>query len=416
MSLLGDGMFGVTIAFQVLAIADGPRAVSAVAAVWALSQLLLLPVGGWVADHVPRRTVVVAADLWRGSALAVLGVLSVTGRLQLWHVLVIGACFGAGNAFFNPASTSLLPDVLPDALLGRANAFFGGARPFMRYVVGPLVGGLVYSVAGPGVVFLVDAGTFAVSALLLALVRAGAARRPAEGRAGGSQLREVVGGLRVVAANRWLWIGMLGVAASALAFHGPYEVLVPTLLVQTTGSEASATATFSLLLAASGVGSILTSTVVLRRDLPRRFLRAYYLGEAAGLAVLVLIGISTARWMLVLAGLLVGAMFALTETVWTTTLQRHVPRDVLGRVSSVDWMAGIGLSPLSLVLAGVLGEAYGPRPVLIVAGALGALVLVALSAVPGARDPERQPLPGPAAVPGAPGGVHPTPAAPTSER
>lgn len=389
-SLLGDGVFRVAIGLQVYAVEEDPRALGAVALVWTLAQVVLLPVGGWASDHLDRRTVLVAADVWRAAAIGALGVLSVTDRLSLGALLVIGACFGAGNAFFNPASISLMPDLVPEEDLPRANAFLGAARPTMLYIAGPLVGGLVIGLVGTGPAFLLDAATFLGSGALVALVTT---RTRAQSTDGGfrAQLTEAGQGLRLVLRTRWLWLGMTVLAISALAFHGPFDVLLPFRLIRDFGlSEARAAFTIAGILAASGVGSVVTSAVIARRGLPRHFVRAYYVGEGLAMLSLVLIGVMNRVELALISGFVIGAMFALTEITWTTMLQRYVPREVLGRVSSLDWMVAIGLSPISFALAGSAGAAFGAGPVLVTAGLFGAVVLIGLSFVPGALEPEQR--------------------------
>jgi MFS family permease len=388
-SLLGDGVFRVSIALQVYAVDRDPRSFAAVALVWTLSQVLLLPVGGWATDRFPRRTIIVAADLWRAAAIGALGVLSLAGELTIPYLLVIAACFGAGNAFFNPAAISFIPDLLPEEELGRANAFLGAARPVMLYIVGPLLGAVVLSGGAPGAAFVLDAVSFLVSAALVAAV---APRHVQLGEAEGiaAQLREALQGLALVRTTRWLWLGMLGISASTFAFNGPFESLVPFVLIDDFGYDAGE-AGFALapILAASGVGAIVTMWWIGRHDLPRRSALAYYWGEGVALLALVVFGLMTSPWQGVIAGAVIGAMFALTETVWTTNLQRWVPRDRLGRVSSLDWMIGIGLIPLGFLVTGQLAVAFGARTVLVAAGLIGAAVLFALALVPGARDVER---------------------------
>ncbi len=388
-SLLGDGVFRVSIALQVYAVDRDPRSFAAVALVWTLSQVLLLPVGGWASDRFPRRSLVVAADLWRATAIGALGLLSLSDRLTIPHLLVIATCFGAGNAFFNPAAMSFLPDLLPSEELGRANAFLGAVRPLMLYIVGPFIGAVVLGFGQPGAAFVLDSVTFLISAALIVMV----AKRPApigQGEGIAEQLREAVQGLAVVRRTRWLWLGMVGGSASALAFNGPFESLVPFVLIDDFGYDAGQ-AGFALapILGASGVGAIATLWWVGRHDLPRRSALAYFWGEGIALLALVLLGLMTAPWQGVLAGVVIGAMFALTETVWTTNLQRWVPRDRLGRVSSLDWMIGVGLVPLSFLFTGQLAVTFGTRTVLVTAGLLGAAALFALSLLPGARDVER---------------------------
>jgi len=384
-SLLGDGVFRVSIAFQVYLVDPDPRSFALVGLVWALSQVVLLPLGGWAGDRFPRRHLVLLADLWRALAIGALGVLSVTDRLTIPALVVIAACFGAGNAAFNPAATALLPELVPEDELDRANALLGGARPTMLYIAGPLLGAVVVGLTETGVAFLFDAVTFLVSAALVARVPA---RSPKSAGAVGlvAQLREAGDGVAVVLATRWLLVGMLATTVSGLAFQGPFESLVPFRLI-TDFDYMDSQAGFALapILAASGVGAVATAWWIGRHDLPRRLAIAYYWGEAAALLALVPLGLMTSPRLGVLAGVVIGAMFALTEVVWTTSVQRGVPRERLGRVASLDWMVGIGLAPVSFLLAGQLGARFGAGTVLVAAGVLGAVALVALSFVPGAR-------------------------------
>jgi len=393
-SLLGDGVFRVSIAIQVYLVDPDPRSFAVVGLVWGLSQVVLLPVGGWAGDRFARRDLVLLADLWRAVAIGVLGVLSVTDRLTIPALVVIAACFGAGNALFNPAASALIPELVPDGELDRANAFLGAARPATLYIAGPLLGAVVIGFTEAGVAFLLDAVSFLVSAALVARVPA---RPPRSAGAVGlvAQLREAGDGVAVVLATRWLLVGMLAATVSGMAFQGPFESLVPFRLISDFGYVDSR-AGFALapILAASGVGAVATAWWIGRHGLPRRLGVAYYWGEAAALLTLVPLGLMTSPTPGILAGVVIGAMFALTEVVWTTSVQRGVPRERLGRVASLDWMVGIGLGPVSFLLAGQLGATFGAKPVLVTAGVLGAALLVALSFVPGARaigDPARPP-------------------------
>lgn len=389
-SLAGDGVFRVSIGVQVLLISNTAGAIAAVSIAWAAGLIVSLPLGGWASDRLERRQVMIAADTWRALVMGTIGVLSVTGQLELWQLLGLGALFGLGNGFFHPSATALVPLLLPDRELPQANAFLGVARPGMLYILGPLVGSGIIAVAGVGVALLLDAVTFVVSAVLLTRI---GRRPPAESGAGSfaDELREVAAGLRYVGQTRWLWPWILGSAIGTLAFHGPFDVLVPYLLFNELGmGEAEVSRTLSLILAAGGVGSIVASTWIGQRDLPRRYMTVMYLAEAGGLAGLLILGWMTAPWHGVVAGFVIFSLFSVSEIVWTTTLQRLVPGRLLGRVSSVDWFANISLAPVSFAVAWALDELVGARGGLVTAGVVGAVVLVALLvAAPGSRDPER---------------------------
>lgn len=386
-SLLGDGFFRVAIAVQVYAISNDPRSLAAVAVAWAGSQVLFLPAGGWASDRFERRRVMILADLWRAVAVGAIGLLSVTGELQLWHMLVLGAAFGAGNGFFNPAATSLLPDLLPGGLLSRANSFFGVARPGMVWIIGPLLGGLVVGLTEPGAAFLVDALSFLVSAPLLAAIVA--PRRGETDEELDSPLKDFIAGLRFVRREAWAALWLVASAISTLAFHGPFDVLLPYIFKNDFDmTDGEIARTVGLVLAAGGAGSMVASAAIGQRGLPRRFMTSLYALETLGLAAVVGFGVMTAPWQAMVASVVVFGAFALSEVIWQTTIQLHVPPGMLGRVSSLDWMASVGLALVSFAAAGPLGAVVGEREVLVASGLLGASALLVIMALPQARSIE----------------------------
>src|SRR5205823_2457367 len=125
-------------------------------------MVLCLLVGGVVSDRMDRRRVMMSADAARGVAVAVMGVLSLAGRLELWHIVVAAALYGAANAFFGPSFDAIVPDLVPAGLLAEANSLDQLVRPAVLRLAGPAAGGLVIAAAGPGGAFLLDAATFGV--------------------------------------------------------------------------------------------------------------------------------------------------------------------------------------------------------------------------------------------------------------
>src|SRR4029079_4274318 len=117
-----------------------------------------------------RRWLMVGADLVRAAAIGLIGTLSVMGVLELWHVVALIAFVGLGDAFFNPASTAIVPDLLPDEQLPQANALQGLLRPLAVRLIGPALGGLVVAGVGSGTAFLIDAASFLASAGALAAI------------------------------------------------------------------------------------------------------------------------------------------------------------------------------------------------------------------------------------------------------
>jgi DHA3 family tetracycline resistance protein-like MFS transporter len=403
-SLLGDGFFLVAIALQVYAISrDRPVAFGIVGAAWTGSAALTYLIGGWAGDRFERRRIMLSADIVRGVAVGLMGLLGVAGALRLWQVLLVGVVIGSGNAFFNPAANAILPDLLPLEDLPKANAFFEVARPAMRQFAGPALAGLIIAATMPATAFLVDSATFFLSAAMLLLIRARPSQ-PRRDQARPSLVAEVGEGLSYVRTHSWCWAYIFGIGLSLFAYNGPVEVLLPLILKNRLGlGEHGAAALLGLILASGGLGSIVASvTISERKTLPRRFVTIMYVAEAVGILALGVYGVMTQAWQGMIAALVANGLFAVGRIYWPTMLQRLVPDGLRSRVFSVDLLVSFGLLPASFVVAGALGAAVtDPREVILGAAALGSVVMLVLLWVPGVRDPER--LLGPPAT-GLPGG------------
>src|SRR5215471_8483485 len=218
-SALGDGIYTVALAWQVYTLSNTPTALSVVGVAWFLPQIAATLFGGVLADRIDRRRVLIFADIVRATAIGLVGVLSVSGHLQLWHMWILVALYGAGNAVFYPAYTALVPQILSKEMLVEAAALRQFMRPLAFRIVGPALGGAL----GPGTGFLIDAASFAASTAAILLMRARPVPRPADRRAG-SVFREMREGLAFVRSQAWLAITLTGVVLSMLFYLGPYWV------------------------------------------------------------------------------------------------------------------------------------------------------------------------------------------------
>jgi DHA3 family tetracycline resistance protein-like MFS transporter len=387
-SLLGDGFFSVALAWQVYEISNVPTALSVVGVAWALPVVLFILLGGVFSDRYDRRWLMIGADVVRAAAIGLLGLLSIAGAIELWHVVALIAFVGLGDAFFNPASTAIVPDLLPDEQLPQANALQGLLRPLMVRLIGPALGGLVVAVLGPGIAFVVDGSSFLLSALAIAAISA----RPTRELAGHGLRRtitEVGEGLDFVRRNPWCWATLLSAMFSLLVFIGPIQVLLPFIVKNglRLGPEA-----LGAIFAVSGVGSIGAALLVGQLGLPRRRVTVMYAAWSIGVALLAGYGLMTSLWQAFLIGFVTAALFQVGQIIWVTMLQTLVPRELLGRVSSLDWLMSTGLVPVSFALTGPVAAVLGPGPTMIVAGLVGSFFMGILLFVPGVRDPERMAL------------------------
>lgn len=160
-SLLGDGIYLVAIAWQVLRISNDPGALAVVGLAWTLPTVLLLMVTGVLTDRLPRRRLMLTADFVRLVAIGAMGVLTITGHVRLWHLIVLAAVYGAGEALFGPANSAILPDLVPAEQLVQANSLAQFVRPFAQTLMGPALGGVLVGTVGPGWAFVIEgSGSF----------------------------------------------------------------------------------------------------------------------------------------------------------------------------------------------------------------------------------------------------------------
>jgi len=338
--------------------------------------------GGVVSDRLERRRVMIAADLVRAAVLAVIGALSLAGVLEVWHLAALVVLFGAGEAFFGPAFSALVPDIVTGERLVDANALDQLIREGAMRLVGPALGGAAVALVGAGTAFVIDSGTFLFSAACIFALRIRSVSLSAGAR---SARREIGEGVAFARSQPWLWATLVMASVSLLAFIGPLEVLVPYVVRNDLGSGAGA---FGAVLAAGGAGSVVASVVLSQRGLPRRYLTFMYAVWGAGTLVFVGYAFATHVWHMAALTLVFGASDTMGMIVWGTLMQSRVPPGLRGRVNSLDWFVSIALAPLSFALTGPVSNAIGVDATLILAGIIPAVVTAVLFFAAGLRADE----------------------------
>ena len=383
LSLIGDGAFLIAMTWEVYTLSNAPTALAFVGIAMSVPTIVLLLVGGAVSDRVDRRRVMVAADLIRAAAVGLLAWLTWTGGLALWHVVALSAVYGAATAFFNPAFDAIVPDLLPASEFAQANALDQLVRPIAFRLAGPAIGGWLVAGVGAGSAFALDAATFFVSAVAVGSMR----HRPSGGtRSGASIAQEIREGFAFVRGRTWLWGTLISAAFAYLAFMGPTEVLLPYVVKNELGGSA---ADLGLVFAAGGLGAILSAVICGGRGLPRRDITWMYIFWTVATLSIAGYGLARERWQLMLACCAFNVLETAGTIIWATAKQRHVPPNLLGRVSSFDWLISIGLLPLSFALTGPVASLIGARETLIWAGVAGGVVTLAALFLPGMRAVEQ---------------------------
>lgn len=380
----GDKIVPVALAFAVLELDHSASALGLVFAARMIPMVVLVLVGGVWADRLRRHVVMLVADGVRATTQALAAALLLTGRAEVWHLMVLMAVYGAAQAFFDPASTGLVPQTVSRPRLQQANGLLQLSRSTSS-VVGPAVGGLLVATVGAGWAFAVDSGTFLVSAAFLALLRIERETREVRSRF----VADLVEGWREFSSRTWVWASVTHFAFFHLLVLAPFWVLTPIVAKDELGGAGA----YATILAAMGVGSILGGLVALRVEPKRPLATAFLLILLEAPLYLALAAAAPVPLIVVFA--LAGAIaMNFANTLWITVLQANVPEHALSRVSSYDWLGSLVFLPAGYMLAGPVAESVGIAETLVFAAAwsvASTFAVLSLGAVRGVRRARRKP-------------------------
>lgn len=374
-SLLSTGAWVVAVVWQVVELGGGPAELSLVTAANAVGLLTTTLLGGALADRVPQRRILLGVALTEAGTIGLVAVLSLLGVLQLWQLAAVGLAGGIALGLYFPAWSALVPALLPAEDLLPANGLEGVLRPVLMQAAGPAVAGALVAASGPGVALAASAACAGVAALCVAAVPATPLRRElTAGHSARALLTDVGEGFRYMVRTPWLLATLLFASVMILVMMGPLQVLVPFAVRDQAGGGP---AQHAMVLAAFGIGGAVGSLVVASLRLPRRYLTVMNLLWGVGVVPLVVFGVTSSLAVMIAASALIGAAFQSATVIWGTLLQRRVPPELLGRVSSLDFFVSLAFMPVSMALAGPVSEVLGLRTTFLLAGLVPPVLAVA---------------------------------------
>jgi MFS family permease len=383
-STIGDYCYAVALPWLVLSSHGGAILLGTVLACYGVPRTILIPVGGMLADKVGARTVMLAADAGRCVLVAGLAVLAARHTASLAVLGPIAAGMGAGEGLFLPASFAIMPSLLDEERLAAGNAISTAAVQ-AGSLVGPALGGVLVAVSHASTsAFAVDAVSFAVSAVTLALIPRGPASGSVAARADGATGAENAGGteadetadagdgvLALLRRSRALQVILVVVVAANLAGGGIDGVALPSLAHARFGAVG-----YGALLACFAAGSVLGTLSAARTGGLRRpaiFASILFLIDATALALTPYLGGQAGA---AAALFTAGAANGLANVTFLTVLQKWAPPALLGRVMSAIMLCAFGSYPLSVAISGVLVRHIGPSLFFPAAGGLVAVAIL----------------------------------------
>ncbi|MER5873799.1 MFS transporter [Streptomyces sp. NPDC002044] len=361
-SLVGDAMMPVAAALAVGPL-YGISGVGTVLGVWTGTFVLLVLFGGVFADRFGARRMMVGADLVRVLSQGVLAAAFFAGPPPFWLLVTMAALAGAAVAMFLPGVNGMVPLVARDP--HRANATLKAADA-LAHLTGPALAGLLITLTNAGTVYAIDAGTFLLSALCLALIRLAPAARPtgapagsgSPARSGGSLRRDLRQGWREFRARTWMWAVILIWMGYGVLFYGPLVPLSSALIGARLGPDA-----YGLAVSFLGVGTVLGGLLALRLR-PARPLAAGAMAMVLCTVLPLCVALGAGLPLLLAGHALGGAALAFWSVMWATSVQTHTPPEVLNRVTAYEQAGSVSGIALGQMLAGPATALASPERLL----------------------------------------------------
>jgi MFS family permease len=385
-STIGDYCYAVALPWLVLSNRGGAILLGTVLACYGVARMVAIPAGGVLADKIGPRTIMLAADAARCVLVAAMAVLAARHTVSLAALGPVAALIGAGEGLFIPASYAIMPSLLDGEQLAAGNAISTAAVQ-VGSLLGPALGGaLVAATSASTWAFAIDGGSFAVSALTLALIpRRAAAGSVAAGTAevsGADGVAAAEGGveggagpggggpggggpgsggpgsggvLAFLKGSRVLQVLLVVVVAANLTGGGQSEVALPSLAHARFGA-----AGYGALLACFAGGAVIGTLAAARTGGLRRpavFASVIFLVSSVSTALTPYLGGEAGAAAMLFV---TGATNGLGNVTVLTVTQKWAPPALLGRVMSALMLCAFGTFPLSVAVSGVLVRHLGP--------------------------------------------------------
>ncbi len=373
-SNLGDGVFVIALPLLATRITDDPVSVGLIAAFFMIPWLLFaLPVGV-IIDRSDRRRVLIVSDLCRAALVGALALVVAFGDVRIWMLWLLAFGLGVGEVFFDSGSQTILPAIVPEAQLERANGFFYATEVATNTFIGMPLGGALIALA-VWLPFGVDAASFVLAATLAATVRGSfrpTATAPTADTAG--IVVDIRAGVRWLMDHALLRSLVIVVALMNLAFAATQATFVLFAKDELNISDRA----FGPLLALVGLGALLAglSGGWIIGAIGRR--PAMIAAGVIPAATSALTGLFPSVWL----AIPLTAVQAFATTIWSilavSLRQQLVPTHLFGRVNSVYRWISSGAMPLGALFGGVLASAYGLRAPYFAAASLLLLASVAI--------------------------------------
>jgi len=379
--VLGASAFPIALAVTIIDQGGSATTLGLILGSRILASVIGAPFAGVWTDRLPRKQVMIAADL--GRAAIVFSMVFLSGP-STPHIFLGLAVFlmGIGDAFGAASAGAIMPSLVPDEKLPAANV----ARNIVvrtATIIGPGIGGVSVALIGGRLTFLITAFTFALGTYFLNQIKEEIESEPKERESFLTEMRE---GLRTVIEIPWIGAMIFMVSFQLMVVLAAETVLLPII----TKREFASNTPFALSAAAFSIGSIISALLCIK-------IKVKHQGQVSILVWMIVIvsplalAFPVSGWLIIVAYFIAGFSVGPWEAWWSSAVQREVPQHLQGRVFSIDHMGSTALMPLGMALVGPAANYFGERNLLIGASIFHVLMGISVMRIPGVRDMKMPP-------------------------
>lgn len=372
----GSAMAPIAIAFGVLDLTGSTKDAAFVIAAPIVAQIAIILIGGTLADRTSRQKLMVGGECLASVAQYAIAALFLTGHASVPALAALMLVNGIAMAFYSPAQTGFIPQVVEPHELQAANSLLGAARSG-AFMMGAAMAGVLVAFVGAGITIAIDAASFALSAFLVAGILP---KQQAETEQS-SLFDDLRKGWKEFISHQWLWTIVIQFSIMVASFEAVFGLLGPAVARDRMGGPID----WGIIVAFDGLGTVLGGLIAMVLAIKRPMLFAvlccfFFAGVPLTMAF------SLPLWAICIGAFMAGISGQLFAVFWYTTLQKEIPPEMLSRVSAYDHMGSIVLAPLGVVIGGYLYEEIGMQPTLLIAVAAVFIPTALVLLVPGVRQ------------------------------
>jgi MFS family permease len=380
--VLGASAFPIALAVTIIDQGGSATTLGLILGSRILASVIGAPFAGVWTDRLPRKQVMITADLSRGVIVFLMVFLSGPSTPHIFLGLAV-FLMGVGDAFGAASAGAIMPSLVPDEKLPAANV----ARNIVvrtATIIGPGIGGVSVALIGGRLTFLFTAITFAFGTYFLNQIKEEIKSEPKERESFLTEMRE---GLRTVIEIPWIGAMIFMVSFQLMVVLAAETVLLPII----TKREFASNTPFALSAAAFSVGSIISALLCIK-------IKIKHQGQVSILVWMIVIvaplalAFPVSGWLIIAAYFIAGFSVGPWEAWWSSAVQREVPQHLQGRVFSIDHMGSTALMPLGMALVGPAANYFGERNLLIGASIFHILMGLSVMRIPGVRDMKMPPI------------------------